>query len=74
MKLAVSLMRVPAIFSNAIKPIWPVQPCSRKYFVSPQTQNTFLIAPSRPTEGRSRSSRTRGGMRWTLLGAADERC
>ena len=67
-------MRAPAIFLCAIKLIWPVQPCSRKYFVSPQTQNTFLIAPSRPTEGRSRSSRTRGGMRWTLLGTADERC
>src|SRR3954447_13416123 len=30
-------------------------------------QNTVLIAPSRPTKGRSRSSRTRDGMRWTRM-------
>src|SRR3954452_15668705 len=31
------------------------------------TQNTFLIALSRSTKGRSRSSRTRDGMRWTRM-------
>src|SRR4051794_37643742 len=51
----------------------PVQPNPKKYVASTPTRNTFLIAPSRPTEGRSRSSRTRGEMRWTLLGTADER-
>jgi hypothetical protein len=45
----------------------PVQPNPKKYLASSPRQNTCLIAPSRPTKGRSRSSRTRGGMRWTLL-------
>src|SRR3954470_19994319 len=45
----------------------PVQPSAQKYLASSPTRNTFLITPSRPTKGRSRSSRTRGGMRWTLL-------
>src|SRR4051794_37549001 len=45
----------------------PVQPNPKKYLASSPRQNTCLIAPSRPTKGRSRSSRTRDGTRWTLL-------
>jgi hypothetical protein len=44
----------------------PVQPLSQKYSCSLLTQITFISAPSRPTQrGVSRSSRARGGMRWT---------
>ena len=43
-----------------------VQPRSEKYFASPFGRNSFIDS-NRPTpqRGVSRSSRTRGGMRWT---------
>src|SRR6266853_5704472 len=43
-----------------------VQPRSEKYFASPFGRNSFMDS-NRPTpqRGVSRSSRTRGGMRWT---------
>jgi hypothetical protein len=45
----------------------PVQPLLQKYFSSRFDQISFLLSaiPSH-TEGRCATSRTRGGMRWTL--------
>jgi hypothetical protein len=44
----------------------PVQPLSKKYFAYPVGQISALAPPVSPDErGGSRSSRTRGGMRWT---------
>src|SRR6266702_2281673 len=44
----------------------PVQPVSEKYFAFAVGQITDLTSPVSPDErGGSRSSRTRGGMRWT---------
>src|SRR5712692_7918528 len=44
----------------------PVQPCLQKYFPSRLTQITSIsLAVSSLWRGVSRSSRTRGGMRWT---------
>ena len=44
----------------------PVQPSARKYFAFAVGQITDLTSPVSPDErGGSRSSRTRGGMRWT---------
>ena len=46
----------------------PVQPCLEKYFAFSETQISCIDDPSRPGKrGVSRSSRTRGGMRWTRL-------
>jgi hypothetical protein len=53
------------LFSK-FKLIWVVQSLRKKYFASPQTQITSIsIAVSSHMRGASRSSRTRGGMRWT---------
>jgi hypothetical protein len=51
---------------NRIKLIPPVQSLPKKYFPSPPTQITSIFATvSSHLRGGSRSSRTRGGMRWT---------
>src|SRR6266404_2910634 len=42
-----------------------VQPLSQKYFASHLTQITSISIPSCPKRGALRTSRTRGGMRWT---------
>jgi len=48
---------------------YPCQALSIKIFWFSEVQITSIFPPSRPTEGGgSRSSRTRGGMRWTLRG------
>src|SRR5258708_36354585 len=47
-------------------PKWPVQPPLQKYFPSRLTQiKSIILAVSSHMRGVSRSSRTRGGMRWT---------
>src|SRR5437763_11320690 len=44
----------------------PVQSCVEKYFAFSETQIRCIDGVSRPEKrGVSRSSRTRGGMRWT---------
>jgi hypothetical protein len=55
-------------FLNGINVICLVQSLLQKYSDLQKTQITFIPIPSRPTEGRSRSSRTRDGMRWTRGG------
>jgi hypothetical protein len=52
-----------------------VQPPWQKYLASPQTQisNISLTVPSH-RGALARSSRTRGGMRWTLMAQDDRRC
>jgi hypothetical protein len=61
-------LRARAILSRQIKLRLPVQSCSQKYFHSLFAQITCISLASRPTQrGGSRSSRTRGGMRWTLM-------
>jgi hypothetical protein len=46
--------------------ILAVEPLFKKYFCSRLTQiNSISLAVSSPRRGVSRSSRTRGGMRWT---------
>ena len=51
----------------------PVKPRLKKYSDFQNTQITTTKLPSRPTrKGRSRSSRTRGGMRWTRMALLDE--
>ena len=52
----------------------PVQPLAQKYSASHVAQITGMTPPVSPDErGGSRSSRTRGGMRWTRSLANDER-
>jgi hypothetical protein len=59
-------LRATAKLLSRFKLIWAVQSCSQKYFPSRPTQITSISPPSHPTlRGVSRSSRTRGGMRWT---------
>src|ERR1700680_4088408 len=60
------LMRDTADLSKRINVICPVQPCLQKYFRSRLTQITSISLAVLPhMRGVSRSSRTRGGMRWT---------
>ena len=53
----------------------PVQPSREKYFCFSEMKIRLLILPSHPARGALRTSRTRGGMRWTrmlrLTSAAD---
>jgi hypothetical protein len=53
----------------------PVQPSREKYFCFSEMQIRLLIWASHPARGALRTSRTRGGMRWTrmlrLTSAAD---
>jgi hypothetical protein len=73
---ASGVQRNPAPGALRVKPnllsqfnlICPVQSHLEKYFASPLTQisNTSPPVPSH-RRGGSRSSRTRGGMRWTLM-------
>jgi hypothetical protein len=46
-------------------PGWPVQPLLQKYFPSRLTQISSLIRIVLSHRGALRTSRTRGGMRWT---------
>jgi hypothetical protein len=48
----------------------PVQPRFEKYSASAFAKITSITWPSRSPEGRSRSSRTRNGMRWTRAASA----
>jgi hypothetical protein len=58
-------LRAGRKFSCGIKLISPVQTCPQKYSVSLPTQITSRTAAVPPLKrGVSRSSRTRGGMRW----------
>jgi hypothetical protein len=61
------VLRAGGELSNRINLMLPVQSWPQKYFDSLQTQITSLSIPFRPDGGVSRSSRTRGGMRWTLM-------
>jgi hypothetical protein len=67
-------MSVTALPSLTGKSVNPVQPRLQKYFASPQTQisNISLTVPSH-RGALARSSRTRGGMRWTLMALQDDR-
>ncbi len=61
-----SALRVERNLLNRIKLMLPVQPSSQKYFRSLLTQITCIsLHRPVPQRGGSRSSRTRGGMRWT---------
>jgi hypothetical protein len=52
-----------------------VQPSFKKYFASPFGRNSFIDSPIPSLRrGGSRSSRTRGGMRWTRAVSKDVRC
>ena len=42
-------------------------PSAKIFRLCSEPKSPLYPPPSRPTEGRSRSSRTRGGMRWTLM-------
>ena len=63
------LIRPPRILGdllNGINPMLAVQSCLQKYFCSRLTQiKSISLAVSSHSRGVSRSSRTRGGMRWT---------
>src|SRR5260221_13375793 len=50
-----------------------VQPLLQKYFCFSEVQISLYPLPSRPTEGRCATSRTRGGMRWTSIALIDDR-
>src|SRR5258706_2694063 len=50
---------------NGISLFLRVQPHLQKYFGFSEIQIKLYDSLSRPTKERSRSSRTRGGMRWT---------
>src|SRR5258707_9258931 len=54
-------------------PKWLVQPLLQKYFPSHLTQITSISIPSCPKRGALRTSRTRGGMRWTRAGRLTKR-
>jgi hypothetical protein len=57
-----------AILLNKFNLIWVVQPCYQKFSPSRLTQITSIsLAVSPHMRGVSRSSRTRGGMRWTRM-------
>src|ERR1035438_5138477 len=55
-------------FLNQINVICPVQSPSQKYFCFPELKPVLYSPPSRPKQskqrGVSRSSQTRGGLRW----------
>ena len=61
-------------FLSPINVIWPVQCPSQKYSASRLTQITSLIPAIPPHRGALRTSRTRGGMRWTRAARFDETC
>jgi hypothetical protein len=58
-------MLIEGKFSFGIKLIWVVQSLLKKYSAFPKQQSVLYLPPSRPTKGALRTSRTRGGMRWT---------
>jgi hypothetical protein len=65
---ASSTMRREDKNPSPINVIWVVQSPSKKYFDSLPTQiNCICSAVSSHWRGGSRSSRTRGGMRWTPM-------
>ena len=45
----------------------PVQPSREKYFCFSEMKIRLLMWPSHPARGALRTSRTRGGMRWTRM-------
>jgi len=61
-------LREKANFLSRIKLIWVVQTSAQKYSASPAPQITSISpAVSSHWRGGSRSSRTRGEMRWTRM-------
>jgi hypothetical protein len=65
---ALKLLRAGAILLRQFKLCLPVQSLHQKYFDSHPRQITCLsVAVSSHWRGGSRSSRTRGGMRWTRM-------
>jgi hypothetical protein len=60
-------LRAGGELSNRIKLMLPVQSWPQKYFDSLRPKSPLYRSRSDPWRGVSRSSRTRGGMRWTRM-------